>query len=435
MTASEAGVAAGSGGSDTFDQAPVRLPSAFQVHGALIVAQVLFGCGSVVGKLGVATFNPMLFALIREGVAGPLLLTAAVVKEGKSSKIHFKDLALFAICGFCLFTNQAMFIIGDKLAGPVVGSAWQCSQAVFTLLISLTLGWEKPTVLKILGIAVSLAGGTFMVLYGQNTSSRSSFFGNILFALNCLGTALYVIFSKIALRKFSSLTTTAWSYACASVMTAILALILNHSCDFIRFVCPVDADHMASYKCDSHPTSCSPWQVPTSALLPLAYWIFGTSMLSYSLMTWANQYAKAGYVLAYTALQPFSSMLLSTTIILVVGPSNTTLKMPGVNALGGLGVVAGLLFILKGGKKEYEEEVTEDSIARPQCSQTRRSSVAEAQSSVADVGLSDEDKFLESAVCELQEVDESKGLRCSDEDPEGHRLLEATTLGRSLDER
>lgn len=52
---------------------PERRPSPWAVHGALILAQVMFGGGSVVGKLGVEKFNPLLFALIRECVAGPLL--------------------------------------------------------------------------------------------------------------------------------------------------------------------------------------------------------------------------------------------------------------------------------------------------------------------------------------------------------------------------
>ena len=55
----------------------------FAVHSALIATQVIFGGGSVVGKLGVDTFNPMLFALIREAVAGVLLLLMALRCDGR----------------------------------------------------------------------------------------------------------------------------------------------------------------------------------------------------------------------------------------------------------------------------------------------------------------------------------------------------------------
>lgn len=129
-------------------------PSPWLIHGALILAQVMFGGGSVVGKLGVEKFNPLLFALIREAVAGPLLLILAWWRDGCLTPR--KDWALVCIMGFCVYANQACFIIGDKLAGPIISSAWQCSQPIFTLLISLSLGWEPATAQKVIGILVSL---------------------------------------------------------------------------------------------------------------------------------------------------------------------------------------------------------------------------------------------------------------------------------------
>ena len=54
----------------------MRKPPAHRVHLALILTQCLFGVGSVVGRLGVASFNPMVFALIRE--ASEQMATAAL---------------------------------------------------------------------------------------------------------------------------------------------------------------------------------------------------------------------------------------------------------------------------------------------------------------------------------------------------------------------
>lgn len=112
--------------------------------------QVIFGAGSVVGKLGVEKFNPLLFALIREGIAGPLLLAMAVCHDGCLTPAG-GDWTLIVAMGFCVFANQAFAILGIKLAGPVISSAWQCSQPIFTLTISLLLGWEPPTWRKVIG--------------------------------------------------------------------------------------------------------------------------------------------------------------------------------------------------------------------------------------------------------------------------------------------
>mmetsp|Transcript_18599 Transcript_18599/g.26178 ORF Transcript_18599/g.26178 Transcript_18599/m.26178 type:complete len:90 (-) Transcript_18599:955-1224(-) len=51
------------------------------VHTALVLAQVIFGGGSVVGKLGIDKFNPISFAFIREGSAGPILCIFAYLKD------------------------------------------------------------------------------------------------------------------------------------------------------------------------------------------------------------------------------------------------------------------------------------------------------------------------------------------------------------------
>lgn len=62
-------------------------PSLFIVHLAIIAAQVAFGGGSVIGALGMPETNPVLFALIREGIAGPLLCLVAYIVD-KSSIIY-----------------------------------------------------------------------------------------------------------------------------------------------------------------------------------------------------------------------------------------------------------------------------------------------------------------------------------------------------------
>lgn len=69
------------------------------------------------------------------------------------------------------------------------------------------------------------------------------------------------------------------------------------------------------FTCEDLETSCLPWHVPPGALLPLTYFVLGNSIGAYLLITWANRYARAGYVLAYTALQPFTSTLLSVLLI------------------------------------------------------------------------------------------------------------------------
>ena len=151
-----------------------RRPSVWLSHGTLILAQCIFGGGSVVGKLGVARFNPLVFALIREAAAGALLLLWALRCDGCVPLRRGRDAWLFLGCGVFIFTNQAAFIVGDKLAGAVLASAWQPTQPVFTLLISIALAWERCTLGKAAGILLSLGSATFMVTYGQDPGGAAN---------------------------------------------------------------------------------------------------------------------------------------------------------------------------------------------------------------------------------------------------------------------
>lgn len=180
------------------------------VHAALISVQLIFGIGAVIGKLGVARFNPILFVGIRDGVGGPLLaLTAALlyfVVGGPTPVPKRAHLPRFAIAGFCLYCSQAFFIVGEKLSSAVIGSAWQPVQPIMTTVVAVSLGWEPLTAGKSIGILFAFVGAAFMVFYQPHTSSggsagspgtsddspstASKVIGNSMFFINCMGTSL-----------------------------------------------------------------------------------------------------------------------------------------------------------------------------------------------------------------------------------------------------
>ena len=139
-------------------------PSSLRVHGALILAQSIFGGGSVVGKLGLPTVNPILFALVRECTAGPILWAAAHVWH-RGVRPGRADAGRLLALAFCIASNQLAGIIGIKLSNPIVYSAWQPTQPVFTCLICLMLRTERCSWLKAAGILLS-TGGAMLVRCG-----------------------------------------------------------------------------------------------------------------------------------------------------------------------------------------------------------------------------------------------------------------------------
>ena len=133
---------------------------------------------------------------------------------------------------------------------------------------------------------------------------------------------------------------TAWSYIFASIAMVVAAVSINapNGGDnaAATFVCP---------GCDSHCGGGGQWAVPTKTILALAYWILFTSIAAYYLMTWANKYAHASLVSAYTTMQPVTAAVLCLVL-------QHFFQITGLNGelslsdLGGLGIVAGLALVV-----------------------------------------------------------------------------------------
>lgn len=123
-------------------------PPTAQVHAALVLGQIFFGLGSVVAALGLPSCNPLAFALVREAIAGMLLLSADYwfhhrkQRDSSCRSPVLRNPTRFILLGLVIYGNQAGGIVGIKLAGPVAAAVWQPSQPILTAAISISLGWE-----------------------------------------------------------------------------------------------------------------------------------------------------------------------------------------------------------------------------------------------------------------------------------------------------
>ena len=136
---------------------------------AIFAANVVFAVGNVVGTITLNGMNPILFALIREAVAGPLLCLVAYWSE--SPKLTRSDLPWFLLTGAMLYLNNLAYILGVKLAGATAAGVWQPAQPVFITVMALLFKYEEAALLKFCGIAIAGAGCLIIVLLSEETDS------------------------------------------------------------------------------------------------------------------------------------------------------------------------------------------------------------------------------------------------------------------------
>jgi hypothetical protein len=262
----------------------------------------------------------VLFATIREVCAGPILTIFAFMLTPKKQRKIVSPFLLI-LCGFFIFINQFGFIVGEKLASAAIGSAWQPTQPIMTAAAGMAMGTESITGWKVSGMVLAAAGASFMVLFhgsGFSGGSGGILAGNIMFFMNCAGTAGYVITSRKLMRDdkkkerkgMPSLVVVAYSYMAASIMMAITGITSNliGKDEFLKFICGTEDD--------GDGPACTAWGVPTNAIGPLLYWILIQSVLCYFLMTWGNKWSGEGSnAVVYTALQPLTSGLVSFVLV------------------------------------------------------------------------------------------------------------------------
>ncbi|KAK3734154.1 hypothetical protein QZH41_017124 [Actinostola sp. cb2023] len=289
------------------------MASTWYVWLALLVVQLGFGAyGVIVSKFAVKNkADPLVFSLIRDAGAFPVLLLAAVLSERRLDVPSLRELPMFVILGFSgMFGNQLPYILGIYYTNANIASIFQPSIPVWTAVLGIATGIEPFPPLnkahgwaKIIGILLAAAGAVTMVLdkvTSDNGKLKAGYgFGYLFLVLNTLSMAIYILLQKkLIFNKPDSqwknrpVAVTAWSYLFGTLFMALSSLyyvIINKLDKFTYF--------------------------PKEEIYPIIYSIFIASSLCYLLITWCNMQISATIVTATWPLQVLFCAVLSYIIL------------------------------------------------------------------------------------------------------------------------
>lgn len=187
-------------------------------HLALIAVQLMFGTWPIVGKIALTVLpSTGLVALRVVGAAlAFLFLQRAIGRVQKIRKSDYLRLALYALLGVVL--NQFLFVKGLSLTTVINATLLGTTIPVFTLLVSITLGFDRISFRKALGIALAAAGVVYL-LYPERNFTSDSAIGNLLIVLNSISYGTYLAISKDVLKRYGALTVITWIFIFGSIMT------------------------------------------------------------------------------------------------------------------------------------------------------------------------------------------------------------------------
>lgn len=186
----------------------------------IIIGASLWGTiGFYVKNLYAFGFTPMEVVTLRVTTTAIILFIFIIFVSPNSLKLqHYTDLKYFIGTGIfsIIFFNFSLFKTID-LASIPVATALLYTAPAFVILLSFFLFKEPLTRFKVISLLLTLLGTALVVglipLNLDNIPLITIFFG----LCSGFGYALYSIFSKFALKKYSSLTITTFTFFVATV--------------------------------------------------------------------------------------------------------------------------------------------------------------------------------------------------------------------------
>jgi drug/metabolite transporter (DMT)-like permease len=184
-----------------------------------------------------------------------------------------------------IIINQSSFLTGLRLTTSTNSAILNTLIPVFTLLIVTLRGIEKVTVKRLIGFAFALTGVLIIRKVENFTLSDQTFVGDMLNIVNCLSYSLFLSYSKKFLEKYDPVWSITWLFAYGSVGLTLISIP-----DWVALNIP---------------------ELTPRLLACMAFAVFGGTLATYFLNTWALVYAKSSSVALFIYLQPVVASLLA----------------------------------------------------------------------------------------------------------------------------
>ena len=195
-----------------------------QAHGAILLANTIFGLGVPVTKVLLDQWvSPLTYMATRSlGAAVVFWIIASLMKPEKVERRDLQVIMLGGLTGFVI--SQTLTAEALNYTSPVYFSLIATLTPVAVMLLaSLTIG-ERITGIKTLGVLLGIGGAVLMVVMGQTMGSGSNdLLGIILAILSVLTWAVYLIITRKVAVKYSPVTQMKYVFLVSAVVTVPLA--------------------------------------------------------------------------------------------------------------------------------------------------------------------------------------------------------------------
>lgn len=176
----------------------------------LLLLALIWGVNFSVIKIALGELHPLAFNALRFPLAA-LVLYVLLRARGPLARPDRDDLpriVALGILGHVVY--QLLFITGVDLTSAGNASLLLATTPVWTLLLSVARGHERPTALVWVGVFGTL-GGMVLVVTGGEGVGGGSLRGDLLMVAASLGWSFYTVGSRTLVQRYGALPMTAWT--------------------------------------------------------------------------------------------------------------------------------------------------------------------------------------------------------------------------------
>jgi len=193
---------------------------------AALGATTIYGLNHTIAK-GVMPLYVKPFGFIFLRVVGATALFWIISFFGPKERIEKKDwgrLLLTSVLGMAI--NMLSFFKGLELSTPINSSVLITISPIIVVLLSAIILKERITRQKGFGVALGFVGALALVLLGAEfrQDAPNIPLGNVLFIVNSIAYASYLIMAKGLLRKYHPFTLMKWLFTIAIVINLPITL-------------------------------------------------------------------------------------------------------------------------------------------------------------------------------------------------------------------
>ena len=192
------------------------------------ISTILGGSTVALTRLIIHQTDPLSLNFIRYGM-GALALLIFLFPVLKQNLFSRKDALGMALLGIAMFSGFPYFMaLGLEYTTAAHGGLIFATMPLLTLVIAVAVGVERFTGLKVIAVALGIAGAAIALGEQLGAIAPDALLGDFYFLLGVVGTSTFNVFSKRYIAKYGSLAVLAYTMAVGSFLLFILALVLEH---------------------------------------------------------------------------------------------------------------------------------------------------------------------------------------------------------------